>query len=85
MELEFEAVKRVKLGDEHRWTALVEGDEGFQWRKQNKKKELSREKHKLKITTEAGSNVDAFFCWHVRFFVIDSDFVLPAKRSPFLE
>ena len=29
---EFEAVKRVKLGEEHRWTALVTGVEGFLWR-----------------------------------------------------
>ena len=30
MELELEAAKRGKLGEEHRWTILVEGDEGFQ-------------------------------------------------------
>ena len=29
---EFEAVKRVNLGEEHRWTALVTGVEGFLWR-----------------------------------------------------
>ena len=27
MELEFEAVKKVKLGEEHRWTTSIEGDE----------------------------------------------------------
>ena len=29
MELQFETVKRVKVGEEHRWTALVEGEKGF--------------------------------------------------------
>ena len=29
MELEFEAVKRVKLGGLQRWTALVDGDGAF--------------------------------------------------------
>ena len=29
VELDFEAVKRVKLGEEHRWTALIEGYEVF--------------------------------------------------------
>ena len=37
VELDFEAVKRVKLQEEHRRTALVKEDEGFQRRKQNKK------------------------------------------------
>ena len=29
VELEFEAVKRVKTGEEHRWTALVGEEEGL--------------------------------------------------------
>ena len=33
MEPEFESVKRIKLGEEHRWTALVEGAEDCRWRK----------------------------------------------------
>ena len=31
-----------KLDEEHRWTALSEGDEGCEWRNQNKKPELGR-------------------------------------------
>ena len=30
VKLDFEAVKRDKKGEEHQWTALVEGYEGFQ-------------------------------------------------------
>ena len=51
-------MKRVKLGEEHRWTALVEGDDGFQWRKKNKKKELGRDESKRKRSMEDGSSVD---------------------------
>ena len=29
MELEFEALPRVKLGEERNWTNLAEGDDGF--------------------------------------------------------
>ena len=43
VELEFEAVKRVTFVEEHRWNTLIEGDEGFQCRKHNKKKDLGRE------------------------------------------
>ena len=81
MELECEAVKRIKLSEEHRWTALVEGDEGFHYRKQNKKKELDGEESKRKRSTETGSYVDTFgrhvgkrfknrSCWY---FVVASD------------
>ena len=37
VEIESEAVKREKSGEKHWWTALIEGDDVFQWRKQNKK------------------------------------------------
>ena len=43
MELQFEVVNRVEFGEEHRWTALVEGDEGFQSRKQHKEKDFDGE------------------------------------------
>ena len=48
MEFEFEAVKIVKLEEEHRWSTLVVGDEGFQWRTQKHKKEIGREESKRK-------------------------------------
>ena len=32
VELEFEALKRVKLGEERCWTGLTEGSQDFQWR-----------------------------------------------------
>ena len=32
VELEFEAFRRVKLGEEHCWTAPTEGSDDFQWR-----------------------------------------------------
>ena len=31
-EFDFEAVTRIKQGEEQCWTASLEGDEGFQWR-----------------------------------------------------
>ena len=65
MELEFEAVKRVKLGEDHSWTALLEGDEGFSGEKQNQKKELDRGGSKRKRSSaEEGIFVDTF-CWPV--------------------
>ena len=33
VQLEFEAIKRVGLGEEHSWTPLIEGSDDFQWTK----------------------------------------------------
>ena len=59
MVLEFEAVKRVTLGRR----TTIEGDEDFQWKKQNKKKDVGSGESKRKRSTEAGSHVDKL-CWH---------------------
>ena len=83
MSLIFEVVKRVKLGEEHRWTASIEGHQVFPWKKQNKKKEFGREASKRKRSTAREFTVDTF-CWPTckrprsnpnpcTFFVIDSD------------
>ena len=83
LSLIFEVVKRVKLGEEHRWTASTDGDQDFQWKKQNKKKELGREGSKRKRSKDGESKGDTFLLasaqasqkqpepLHV--FVVDSD------------
>ena len=58
-ELEFEAAERVELGEEHHWTALIQGDEDFQWRTQNTKHESKRQS-----STEGEFHGDTF-CWRV--------------------
>ena len=42
-ELEIQAAERVELGEEHHWTALIEGDEDYQWRTQKTKHESQRQ------------------------------------------
>ena len=59
--------KNVGLREECGWTALVEGDGGFQRRKQNKKKKLGREESKRKSGAARRSNVNTFVgpVWYV--------------------
>ena len=47
-ELEFETVKNGQLGEEHSWTATIEGNEVFQWEEENKKEEPRKEGGKRK-------------------------------------
>ena len=43
MDLELEAVKRVKLREEHCWTALIEGNGSFSGKNNKKKEQGERE------------------------------------------
>ena len=53
--------KDFRVEEKHRRTALVEGDEGSQWRKRNKKKQLDREESKRTSSMEKYH----IFCWPV--------------------
>ena len=80
MDLELEAVKRVKLREERCWTALIEGNGSFSG-KNNKKKEQGERECERKRTWEEACDLDTF-CWLVfkrhhhqqcLFFTIDSE------------
>ena len=42
VELDFEAIKRIGIGEERCWTTIIEGIEDVQWRKRNTKVRLGR-------------------------------------------
>ena len=49
----------MTLGEERCWTASTEGDENFQWRKNNKK-ELGREECERQGSLEEACDADTF-------------------------
>ena len=55
MELEFEAMRKVKLGQEHRSADLMEGGKGIRWRKEYKKKELGASSTGKSVGSRLGS------------------------------
>ena len=72
--------KESSWGEAHRWTALVEGGDVFQWRKENKNNELDREGNKCKRGMEGEDNVDAC-CWPALYADEEVCFSLCAEPS----
>ena len=68
MDLEFEAAKRLKLEEEHRWTALIDGDGIFSGGSRRRRNVWAGKKAHVKRSAEQGDSVDNFggscrFCY----------------------